>query len=160
MRVINRDLQVAEDGWQLVADDADLPASHVIVSVARWEREREQLLARGGSLGLKVNGDTPISAIADDLQHFDLVALDFPTFGDGRCFSHARLLRERYHFGGELRAVGDVLRDQIYFMRRCGIDSFAIREDKDIQDALKAFAEFTVRYQPAADGADPIYRYR
>jgi uncharacterized protein (DUF934 family) len=160
MRLIDKDLQITEDGWLAVADDADLPAGDVIVSVERWRRDREQLLARAGNLGLKLRGDTAVPAVADELSHFKLIALEFPTFGDGRCFSHARLLRERYHYTGELRAIGDVLRDQIYFMRRCGIDSFAIREDKDIDDALKAFGEFSVRYQPAADGAEPIYRYR
>lgn len=160
MRLIDKDLQIVEDGWQLVADDADLPGGDVIVSVARWLKDREQLLAHDGNIGLKLGGDTAVAAVADELPHFNLIALEFPKFGDGRCFSHARLLRERYHYTGELRAVGDVLRDQIYFMRRCGIDSFAIREDKDIDDALKAFGEFSVRYQPSADGAEPIYRYR
>src|SRR3990172_6903375 len=151
MQVINKELQIVDDGWQLVADDLDLPGGDVIVSFARWQKERDQLLARAGRLGLKVNGDTPVSAIVDDLPHLDLIALEFPKFGDGRCFSHARLLRERYGYAGELRAVGDVLRDQLYFMRRCGIDSFAVREDKNIEDALNAFKEFTIRYQPAAD---------
>ncbi|HTT07978.1 MAG TPA: DUF934 domain-containing protein [Gammaproteobacteria bacterium] len=160
MRVIDKDLHIVDDGWQLVIDEAELPAGDVIVSVARWQKERDALLARGGRLGLKVGGDTPVTTIADDLEHFALIALEFPKFGDGRCFSHARLLRERYNYKGELRAVGDVQRDQLYFMRRCGIDSFAVRADKDIEDALNAFKEFTVRYQPAADDAQPIYRYR
>lgn len=160
MRVINKELQIIDDGWQLIADEAELPAGDVIVSVARWQKERDALLARGGKLGLKVNGDTPVTAIADDLKYFAMIALEFPKFGDGRCFSHARLLREKYGYKGELRAVGDVQRDQLYFMRRCGIDSFAVRADKDIEDALNAFKEFTVRYQPAGDDAQPIYRYR
>lgn len=160
MRVINKELQIAEDGWQLVADEAELPAGDIIVSLARWQKERDALLALDGKLGVKINGATPVTAIALDLKHFPLIALEFPTFGDGRCLSHARLLREKHAYKGELRAVGDVQRDQLYFMRRCGIDSFAVRADKDIEDALNAFKEFTVRYQPAADDAQPIYRYR
>ncbi|MGQ0656884.1 MAG: DUF934 domain-containing protein [Chromatiales bacterium] len=160
MRVINKDLRIVDDGWILVGDEEELPNGDVIVSHARWQKEREELLARDGHVGVRVDGSIPASAIAEDLGHFALVALEFPKFGDGRCFSHARLLRERYRYTGELRAIGDVLRDQLYFMRRCGIDSFAVREDKNIEDALNAFKEFSVRYQPAADDAGPIYRYR
>ena len=160
MRIIDSNNAIAEDGWQLIADDAELPVGDVIVSVKRWQAEYDALNARSERLALVLAGDTPVSAIADDLDRFPLIALAFPKFSDGRCFSHARLLRERYGYQGEIRAVGDVQRDQLYFMRRCGIDSFAVREDRDIVDALKAFGEFTVRYQPAADDAEPIYRYR
>jgi uncharacterized protein (DUF934 family) len=89
-----------------------------------------------------------------------MIALDFPVFKDGRCYSHARLLKDRYDYKGDLRAIGDVLRDQLFFMHRCGIDSFQIREDKDAEDALNAFNDFTVRYQAAADDAVPIYKLR
>ena len=160
MRIIDCNNTIAEDGWQFIADDAELPAGDVIVSVKRWQAERDALNARSDRLALVLAGDTPVSAIADDLDRLPLIALAFPKFSDGRCFSHARLLRERHGYQGEIRAVGDVQRDQLYFMRRCGIDSFAVREDRDIKDALKAFDEFSVRYQPAADGAEPIYRYR
>ncbi len=161
MRTVNKELQVVEDDWQLVADDTEVPAEgDIIVSVARWQKEREALSARKGRLGLKINGDTPVETIAPDLEHFALVALEFPKFADGRCFSHARLLRERLGYKGELRAVGDVVRDTIDFMRRCGIDTFAVRADKNAEDALKAFTEFSVRYQAAADGVLPVYRRR
>ena len=159
MRVI-RDQRIVEDGWQCVADGEPLPEGDVIVSWARWQTEREPLLNRDAKLGVVINGDHKLAEIAQDLPHFDLIGLDFPKLGDGRCFSHARLLRERYGYQGELRAVGYVLRDLLFFMHRCGIDSFQIREDKDIEDALKAFSEFSVKYQPAADGALPIYRLR
>ena len=96
----------------------------------------------------------------DDLEHFSVIALDFPAFGDGRSYSHASLLRQRYGYKGDLRAVGDVLQDQLFFMQRCGFDSYAIREDKDIEEALKSLNDFTVRYQAAADGALPIYKQR
>jgi uncharacterized protein (DUF934 family) len=161
MRIIDKELQVVEDDWQVIADDDDLPAEgDIIVSVARWQKERDALIARKGRLGLKINGDTPVEAIAADLDRFELVALEFPKFADGRCFSHARLLRERNAYSGELRAVGDVVRDTIDFMRRCGIDTFALRPDKNAEDALKAFTEFSLRYQAAADGAVPVYRRR
>jgi len=161
MRIIDKTLQVTEDDWQLIDDDADLPADGgVIVSVARWQKDREALSARDGRLGLKIAGDTPLETVAPDLGRFVLLALEFPKFGDGRCFSQARLLRGLYGYTGELRAVGDVVRDTVDFMRRCGIDSYALRPGKDAEDALKAFREFSLRYQTAADGVVPVYRQR
>lgn len=161
MRIIDKQLQMVDDDWQIADEDADLPGhGSIIVSAARWQKERDALSARAGRLGLKIGGDTPLEGIAPDLDRFALVALEFSKFADGRCFSQARLLREKYGYDGELRAVGDVVRDTIDFMRRCGIDSFALRADKDAEDALKAFKEFSVRYQTAVDGAVPVYRQR
>jgi uncharacterized protein (DUF934 family) len=160
MRVV-KDQQITEDGWQVVADEALLPDGDIIVSLNRFQTDREALLSRPGSkLGVCINGGHKLDDLEADLQHIDLIALDFPKLGDGRCFSHARLLRERYGYRGELRAVGYVIRDLLFFMRRCGIDSFQLHEDKDLEDALKALTEFTVKYQPAADKASPIYHIR
>ena len=88
------------------------------------------------------------------------MALNFPIFRDGRAYSTARLLRDRYGFKGELRATGDVLRDQIFFMRRVGFDAFEVRGDRSIEDALKAFDDFKVTYQPSADESQPLWRRR
>lgn len=160
MRVI-KDNRLLELDWCRVADDEPLPeGAKPIVSLARWQKEREQLLQWPGGVGVWLSGDDPPSALVEDLGRLELIALQFPTFGDGRCFSHARLLRERYGYRGDLLAVGDVLRDQLFYMQRCGINVFPIREDKDPQDALKAFGEFSVKYQTAADHAEPIYRVR
>lgn len=87
-----------------------------------------------------------------------LVAVDFPVFRDGRGFSTAYLLRTRYHWKGQLRAIGDVLRDQLNFMKRCGFDAFAVRADKNIDDAIKGFTEFTVTYQASVDEPLPLFR--
>ncbi|AQV95387.1 oxidoreductase [Cupriavidus necator] len=87
-----------------------------------------------------------------------LVAVDFPVFRDGRGFSTAYLLRTRYHWKGQLRAIGDVLRDQLNFMKRCGFDAFAVRADKSIDDAIKGFTEFTVAYQASVDEPLPLFR--
>lgn len=160
MNIIDRDNVITEDAWQLVADDVEVPAGDVIVSVGRWQAESATLVAREGRLGVLLTGDTPVETIAGGLERFGLIALAFPKFSDGRCYSHARLLRQRHGYEGEIRAVGDVRRDQLFFMRRCGIDSFALCEDREMEDAVKAFEEFSVRYQAAADDAEPIYRYR
>jgi uncharacterized protein (DUF934 family) len=86
--------------------------------------------------------------------------VDFPVFRDGRGYSIGRLVRERYGYKGEIRAIGDVLRDQLTFMFRCGFDAYAVRADKDLHDALKAFDEFTVQYQGAVDNPSPLFRRR
>lgn len=157
MKVIKNN-EIVEDAVVHAGDEAPLPASgRFSVSLARWKRERDQLAGTPG-LGLRLNGDDQLADVADDLSSFEWIALEFPKFQDGRCYSHARLLRERYGFRGELRATGDVLRDQLFFMARCGIDVFEVRADKSIEDALEAFREFSVTYQPAADGRPPIYR--
>ena len=162
MRLI-KDQEIVEDGWQRlveIAPDEALPTGNIIVSFTYWFNHKEALLNREAKFGVCINVDDDIEVVAKDLKHFDLIALDFPTFADGRSCSHARLLRDRYSFKGELRAVGDVLRDQLFFMQRCGINSFQLREDKDIEDALNAFAEISVKYQTAADGIEPVYKYR
>ena len=153
-RQIIKNREIVQDHWQHLADDDSLPdaPADIIVSVERWRHDREALLARDGQLGVTIGGGVSVDEIIDDLSHFDLVAVRFPEFRDGRGYSYARLLRERYGFKGEIRAVGNVLRDQLFYMERCGINAFEVQEDRDINDALKAFYELTVRYQPAADG--------
>ena len=160
MRVIKSD-QVVTDLWERIADPAlPLPAGDLILPFAFWQAHRDALAGRAGKIAVCLNGDDDLEAVADFLPLFEMIALEFPNFKDGRSYSHARLLRERFGFRGELRAVGDVLRDQLFFMRRCGIDAFQVREDKDADDALKGLSGFTVKYQTAADKEPPIYKTR
>lgn len=117
----------AEDTWQEIADDADLPADgQVIVSAARWREMRQGNLPNDRRIGVALKADDRVEDFEQDLDRFELIALDFPAFTDGRSYSAARLLRERYGFTGDLRARGDILLDQIPFMLRCGFSSFAI----------------------------------
>ena len=160
MRII-KDRAIVEDDWQHVEDGAELPDGKVIVPLDRWKEDREALIGRTNQgLGVRLNSDQHADEIADDLEHFAVIALDFPIFRDGRAYTTARLLRERYDYQGELRAVGEVLRDQIFFMHRCGFNAFEVREDRSVEDALKAFDDFTVLYQPAADEEQPLWRRR
>ena len=178
MRVI-RGRQVVEDDWRFI-DDGDVIAEgdaiaegeviaegdaiaegDVIVSFRRWRDEPEALTdSRGGKLGVWVDGDDDIRDVVEYLGRFDLIAVKFPVFTDGRSFTVARQLREYYGYRGELRAVGDVARDQLWFMARCGIDSFALREGADFDAALEAFDELSLAYQPAADAAVLVNRSR
>lgn len=161
MARIIRDRALVEDEWRKLSDEEPVPATGaVIVSWQRWLDERETLTARGGELGVEIDGAVDVAEVALDLVHFRLIALAFPVFKDGRCYSHARLLRERHGFQGELRAVGDVLRDQLFYMERVGIDSFALREDLDPHSALSAFEDFSIVYQPALDAMPARPRWR
>ena len=148
-----KDGRLAEDSWTVLDDDAPAAAgAPVIVGLERWRDERAALIAREGPLGLRLRSDQSPAEVAGDLTHFALVALEFPKFGDGRAFSYARLLRERYGFAGEVRAVGEVLHDQLVFMHRCGFDAFEIAAEDALDRWLAALGEISVWYQPTGDG--------
>jgi uncharacterized protein (DUF934 family) len=170
MASIIRNRTIAADDWTVVRpaedgslpDVAALPAGKVLVPLALWQQARDALQAARArdALGVWLAPDSEPADIAGDFEHIALIAVDFPVFRDGRGYSIARLLRERYGYRGELRAIGDVLRDQLTFMYRCGFDAYAVRADKDIDDALKAFDEFSVQYQGAVDNPSPLFRRR
>jgi uncharacterized protein (DUF934 family) len=123
----------------------------LIVSLKQWQAHRETLLAGGPPLGLRLRTDQPPRLVASDLHHFALIALEFPRFRDGRAYTHARMLRERFHFAGEVRAVGDVLQEQLHFMQRCGFDSFEV-SGPDPEQAWRTIAgDHTVWYQATGD---------
>jgi uncharacterized protein (DUF934 family) len=149
-------LQVQEDG--LVADFP--PGADLIVPPGLWRLRREDLLGRTGRVGVRLEPHDHPAGIAADLAHFALVAVHFPKFGDGRGFSIARLLRERYGYAGELRAIGQVGRDHLYFMEQCGFDAFLLREGEDPQEALGAFRDFSEAYQASSARRRPLFRRR
>jgi len=121
-----------------------------IVPLAIWNEQRAQLSQRSGRNGVLLENTEDPRLLALDFDKLALIAVNFPKFTDGRGYSIARLLR-RLGWKGELRAVGDVLRDQLFYMTRCGFDAFALRADQDAQVALTAFSDFTAPYQPAID---------
>jgi len=149
---------ITQDDWSFVEDEAILPKGLVIVSLKRWLDDRETLLNRSGNLGIFLRSNENPDQILQDLQFFQVIALDFPAFTDGRAYSYARLLRERHNFDGEIRAVGNVLRDQVSLMHRCGFDAFEINADdqKALKIWLDAEAERTVFYQPTGDGRKTV----
>jgi len=157
MRVIkNREL--IDDGWALLPPDAAMPETgDVIVGLAQWNAHHDSFERRPGKVGLLLKSDEEPEDI-QALVQLALIAIEFPRFTDGRGYTSARLLRDRLHFEGELRAVGDVLRDQLFYMARCGIDSFALKAGKDVEGALEAFRDFSITYQAAADDPRPLFR--
>jgi len=148
-----KDGRLADDPWIEVGGDEALPDDgQLIVTLARWRESRDKLVKRNQPVGVRLRSDEFPDEIAGDLEHFAVIALEFPTFRDGRAYSHARKLRERLGYAGELRAVGNVLRDQWVFMRRCGFDAFEVRGGKEAEAAWQeAAGEIGVQYQPAAD---------
>jgi uncharacterized protein (DUF934 family) len=129
---------------------ADVPdATPVIVPFALWLERRGALIARGDVGVLVAPSDDP-GALAPDVALLRIIAVDFPQFTDGRGYSIGRLLRERYRYAGELRAVGDVGRDQLYYLAQCGFDAFVIPDERDAEDALRAFADLSDGYQATA----------
>ena len=152
------DQQIVDDDWRLLAEGEPVPeGGDVIVSVKVWNAERATLKSRAGRTGVCLKSDE-LPEEVEGLSELPLVAVDFPKFGDGRGYTSARLLRERYGYRGEVRAVGEVLRDQLFYMARCGIDSFALKAGKDIEGALEAFKDFSLSYQAAADDPRPLFR--
>jgi len=151
MALIHR-RKIIADRWRLAPDDSAVPNSGaVIVSLARWRREAEMLRNRRAAIGVRLAAGDPVQALAADLQTLDLIAIEFDAFTEGRGYSQARLLRERLGYGGELRAVGDVSRDRIAFMERCGFDSFELRAGENPHAIIEYFDQISVRLQPAVD---------
>ena len=145
---------VIEDRFTRLEDEqgSPTPDAAILVSAARFQSEKESLLARDALLGVWLKSDESPRLIAEDLESLALVALDFPVFSDGRAYSSARLLRERYGFKGELRAIGDVLCEQLPLMLRSGFDSFEMASEKALEEFDSVVGEVSVVYQPTGDG--------
>ncbi len=156
-----KDGALMDDPWVTVNDGTQLPMDGpAIVSLERWQAHRDALLGRNAQLGIRLKSDQSPALIADDLERFAVVALEFPVFKDGRAYSYARLLRERYGYKGEVRAVGEVLRDQFLFMVRCGFDAIEVRDENAAGQWREAVSEISVVYQPAADNRTPVWTLR
>jgi uncharacterized protein (DUF934 family) len=145
---------ISDDPWLLVRDLQEfVPAQALILPLVRW-------LENPQSNGVWLGPDDEVESLKPWFAQLPLIALDFPSFRDGRAYSQAYLLRTRLGWTGELRAIGDVLRDQLSHMRQCGFDSFAVREDKSAEDALKGLAGMSVLYGRSVIEPRPLFRRR
>jgi uncharacterized protein (DUF934 family) len=145
--------RLAEDEFVYVPEGEAVPEqAAVIVHLDTWRARRDDLLRRDLPVGVRLKSDQSPELIAEDLEGLAVVALEFPAFRDGRAYSYARILRERYGYTGEVRAVGDVLMEQIHFMLRTGFDAFEIDADDPLADFRAAVEDFSVWYQPTGDG--------
>lgn len=166
MAKIIKHSSIIDDNWTVVrlaegetAESVQLPAGDLIVPLSVWQARKPELLARP-QRGVWLAPDEVAQDIATDLANLQVVAIDFPAFADGRGYSTAALLRGRFGWRGELRAIGDVLKDQLFYLSRVGFDAYAVRADKDIEDALKALNDFSETYQAAVDEPLPLFRRR
>ena len=150
----------AQDVFAQVADDAPLPDGAVIVSLARFKKERDALLARNSPIGIRLQSSENPEMLGGDVSHFSLIALEFPKFRDGRAFSWARMLRTRLGFTGEIRAVGDFLYDQVNYQHRVGFDAWEVPDHFTLDMFNRALTEMTNVYQPSTDGKKTIRELR
>lgn len=162
--LIIKNKSIVEDNWSVLrltdseaAETVVVAEGRVIVPLAVWQAQRATLQSRT-ELGVWLASNDRPEALQEDIGRFAVIAVDFPKFADGRGFTIAYLLRERLGFKGELRAIGDVLRDQIFYMQRVGFDAFSPRADKDIHCVIKGLADFSEVYQASADQQQPLFR--
>jgi len=160
-----KDKAIVDDSWTIIAatdapDSVDTSAKQVIVPLNVWNAQKSTLEARKSEIGVWLNSDELADELGSDAAGFQIIAVNFPGFMDGRGFTAARLLRERFGFEGELRAIGHVIRDQLFFLQRCGFNSFALGDSVNLEIALESFNDFTETYQAAYDQKLPLFRRR
>lgn len=158
MALIDLSGQELPDTFTALGDADALPEGDVLVSLSRWLSEREALTARTGAVGVQLTGEDDPTRLAGALDGLALVAVYFPKFADGRGYSIARLVRERLGWSGALRATGEVLRDQAFYLKRCGFSELEIPQGRSAAYTAEGLKDFSVVYQGASDGTVPIYR--
>jgi len=162
--VIQKDGSIRTDNWVVVprpeeGESLDIPQQPALIPADLWIAGFEHFNGRE-DIGVWFDSHDEPEILAGKLDQLPLIAVNFPKFVDGRGYSIARLLRERFGYTGELRAIGDVLLDQLYYMKRCGFDSYVLRADKDISRATQSLSVFTQGYQAATDTDIPLFRRR
>jgi uncharacterized protein (DUF934 family) len=164
MREIIKNKQIVKDDWSVLRltetdtpETVVVPEGKVIVPLKVWQAQRDTLKNRS-ELGVWIASSERPEELKGELDNFKVIAVDFPKFADGRGYSIAYNLRARLGYTGELRAIGDVLRDQLFYMSRVGFDAYAVREDKNIHDALKGLTDFSEPYQASWDRKSPLFR--
>ena len=164
MRKIIKDKAIVDDHWSVFKltegespETVSVPSGQQIVPLQVWLAQRTTLAARN-DVGVWLASDERAEQLKEDIANLSLIAIDFPAFSDGRGYSIAFNLRTRLGYDGEIRAIGDVLRDQLFYMQRVGFNAFATREDRSIEDALKGLTDFSDVYQTSWDQKMPLYR--
>ena len=161
MQKILKDGDVVTDNWQKIEDTDQLPADgNFLLPLDYWLENREQLKARNGSIGVWIDSHEEVEALGDDAKSLPVIGINFPKFADGRGFSSARLLRERYSFDGEVRAIGPFIRDQLFYLKRCGFNAFQFENGVDLNAAKQSLNDFSDVYQGATAQPQPLFRRR
>jgi uncharacterized protein (DUF934 family) len=150
---------VADNNWTVLQQPVEsIPAGDILVPLNYWLEHRVELKQQSGQVGVWLDSDEEVESLADDLPQLPVVALNFPKFVDGRGFSSARLLRDRYDYQGEVRAIGNIIQDQLFMLQRCGFSQFSLANDIDLEAAAKSLNDFSDGYQTAADQAEPLFK--
>ena len=162
MHQLLKDGLVVDDIWTLADDSIEsLPATgNLLLSSSQWHRFSSQLEQRQDETGIWLEGNEEIADIVESIIKLPIIVIKFPKFVDGRGFSLARLLRERYHFSGELRAIGDIIRDQLYLLKHSGFNAFQLSQDIDLQQAAQSLNDFSENYQTTNAQPIPLFRRR
>ncbi len=158
MPQIIKDRAIVEDNWIKVDNADDIGSQNVFIPAKLWSNNPD--LQNKDNISLWIEADTQLDDLElEKITQLAVIAIDFPIFTDGRGFSKARLLRERYHFQGEIRAVGNIVRDQLCYLKRCGFNAFQL-EETNLEAALRSLDDFTEGYQTSVDQPIPLFRRR
>ena len=161
MPQVLKDNRLIDDSWTLLTEDSEsLPSGDILLSYSQWQTFSDQLDSHDGSFGVIIEGNADIEDIIEPLLKLPLIAINFPKFADGRAFSSARLIRERYEYTGEIRAVGGFIRDQLYYLSRCGFNAFKFDDSVDLTESAKSLQDFSEAYQVSVDQESPLFRRR
>ena len=161
MPQVLKDNRLIDDSWTLLTEDSEsLPSGDILLSYSQWQTFSDQLDSHDGSVGVIIEGNADIEDIIEPLLKLPLIAINFPKFADGRAFSSARLIRERYEYTGEIRAVGGFIRDQLYYLSRCGFNAFKFDDSVDLTEYAKSLQDFSEAYQVSVDQERPLFRRR
>lgn len=166
MSKLIKDRALANDNWTLLKEATGpevleaIRGKNLIVPVKFWLENSNEIGLHEGSIGIWLDSNESPNMIGSDLSLIPIIALNFPSFTDGRSYSNARLIRQGFSYQGELRAIGDVLRDQLYYMSQCGFNSFSLRYDQDAELCLQAFDDFSTNYQATVEQPVPLFRRR
>jgi uncharacterized protein (DUF934 family) len=153
---IIKDGRIIPNDWQHLSDDA-ATAEKSTLTLTRWLSEKDGLTT---TVGVRLSGSDDVDVLAGDLSRIALIVLDIPALADGRCFSQARLLRDRYDYQGEIRARGNFIRDQVYFLARVGVNAFEPADEQTLESLLPALSDFSVSYQTSSDRAGVLFAGR
>lgn len=166
MQKLIKDGAIAENTWTLIAKpendatDVQVPSGQVIVPLSVWIAQQAVLSART-DVGVWLDSHETADQLGDAAKNLPLIGVNFPVFMDGRAFSTARLLRERFGFTGELRAIGGFIRDQLCYLRRCGVNAFAFANpEANLDEAVKSLSDFSEYYQASVDQPLPLFKRR
>jgi len=166
MQKLIKDGLITDDKWTVLKEATGpevlrvVSGKNFLVPLQFWKLYRSELDDYAGEIAVWLDSDQLASDLGKELHSLPVIALNFPVFSDGRSYSNARELREHFDYKGELRAIGDVLRDQIYYMASCGFDAFALRHDQDPDACLKAYEDFRTNYQATIKEPQPLFRRR